>query len=196
MAEACFSAVLKECGSERGPVPFDTSVQSKNFFMARELLRSFGISDAEIEDSARTFSLPAHRFSKPIEARGVKFYNDSKATNAHAAIAALEELKGAPNLVWLGGGKNKHCGLSELVKAVKESAKGAVLIGETAEILKNELKTLPRAQNAATRGGHKTLHGGGRKDGGGNGEWRKRAFQPGFFEFRHVFRLCGQGKIF
>lgn len=186
----CFSAVLKECGSERGPVPFDTSVQSKNFFMARELLRSFGISDAEIEDSARTFSLPAHRFSRPIEARGVKFYNDSKATNAHAAIAALEELKGAPNLIWLGGGKDKHCELSELVKAVKESAKGAVLIGETAEILKNELGGLPLgaivkpSMEDAVKAAAEMANGG------------SVLFSPGFSSFGMFSGYADRGKSF
>ena len=87
--------------------------------------------------AAEGFSLPKYRFGEPCEKFGIKFYNDSKATNVHAAVAALRELAGAKNLVWIGGGKDKLCDVSELASEVMKVASGAVLIGQTAEKLAN-----------------------------------------------------------
>ena len=118
------------------PAPFNTSIQSQNYSMAIEYLRVSGFDTSILKDATENFDLPKYRFGNYTQACGVKFYNDSKATNAHAAIAALCELQGTQNLVWLGGGKDKYCDNSELVSAVKESAIAAVLIGQTAEKLK------------------------------------------------------------
>lgn len=116
----------------RAPAPFDSSIQSKNYAMAAAFLREAGLPAELPERAAKTFALPAYRFSKPLEVGSVRFFNDSKATNAHAAIAALEELGNEPDLIWLGGGKDKLCDLSELADAVAKHARAAVLIGQTA----------------------------------------------------------------
>ncbi len=118
------------------PAPFDSPVQAQNFILSREILKAFGLADETIENAAKTFKLPAFRFSKPMEINSVRYYNDSKATNAHAAIAALKSLSSEKNLIWLGGGKDKFCDLGELVDTVKKCASGAVLIGQTASKLK------------------------------------------------------------
>ena len=81
--------------------------------------------------SPKTFTLPDFRFSTPLEVNQVRFYNDSKATNAHATIGALQELKNEKHLIWIGGGKDKNCDLTELADVVCKYAKSAVLIGQT-----------------------------------------------------------------
>lgn len=133
--------VLDEDNPVDAPSPFDSKIQARNFEMAVEFGKLAGIKRELFENAAKTFSLPAHRFSKPVEINGVKFYNDSKATNAHAAIAAIEELKNENDLIWIGGGKDKYCDLESLVETVSENARCAVLIGQTAQKLKSMLES-------------------------------------------------------
>ena len=127
------------------PKPFDTKLQGRNFLAAKYFFEEAGglfegakIGLRELEKSAETFSLSEHRFGAFEEVEGVRFYDDSKATNAHAAIAALEEQEGR-NIVWLGGGKDKFCDLETLADTVAKRAKCAVLIGQTAEKMSSEL---------------------------------------------------------
>lgn len=172
------------------PKPFDTSVQSRNFEMAEEFLKSLGLPSAARE-AARGFSLPKYRFGEPVEARGVKFYNDSKATNAHAAAAALGELSGTRNLVWIGGGKDKNCDLSELAREVARSAKGSVLIGQTAE----KLAGILRAQGAEARvcGSMKEAVEAAAEMAGEGGSV---LFSPGFSSFGMFSGYADRGKSF
>ncbi len=140
-----FTEILSENGYPQAPVPFDSSMQSNNYAMAESFWKKISL-DIEIpRQAAKTFQLPSHRFSKSISINGVDFYNDSKATNAHAAIAALYELgaKGK-KLIWIGGGKDKFCELGTLADALAKNASGAVLIGESAQRLAKEIaSTLP-----------------------------------------------------
>ena len=107
--------VLDENNPVPAPTPFDNSIQSRNFNMAIEVGKEFGITKDKFEESAKTFDLPAFRFSTPIEVNQVRFYNDSKATNAHATIGALQELKDENHLIWIGGGKDKNCDLKKFL---------------------------------------------------------------------------------
>lgn len=131
-----FAKIPSQIDARECPKPFDTSVQSLNYSMAYEFLKELGIGWAAAK-AAEGFSLPKYRFGEPCEKFGIKFYNDSKATNVHAAVAALRELAGAKNLVWIGGGKDKLCDVSELASEVMKVSSGAVLIGQTAEKLAN-----------------------------------------------------------
>ena len=96
-----------------------------------------GITKENIRKALSDFKGVEHRLEKVARVRGIDFINDSKATNVHAAVAALRELAGAKNLVWIGGGKDKLCDVSELASEVMKVSSGAVLIGQTAEKLAN-----------------------------------------------------------
>ena len=137
-----FAKIFGEKNLPPCPAPFNSPVQAQNYVLSCEILKSFGLSENAVEQAAKTFNLPAYRFSTPMTVGSIKFYNDSKATNAHAAIAALESLSGVKKLIWLGGGKDKFCDLQELTCAVKKYASGAVLIGQTAAKLKTLLSDI------------------------------------------------------
>lgn len=137
-----FAKIFGEKNLPPCPAPFNSPVQAQNYVLSCEILKSFGLSENAVEQAAKTFKLPAYRFSTPMTVGSIKFYNDSKATNAHAAIAALESLSGVKKLIWLGGGKDKFCDLQELTCAVKKYASGAVLIGQTAAKLKTLLSDI------------------------------------------------------
>ena len=128
--------ILEESGIAQSPAPFDNSIQSQNFKMAMEVGKELGIPKEKFVESAKTFELPDFRFSTPIEVNQVRFYNDSKSTNAHATIGALKELKDEKHLIWIGGGKDKNCDLTELSETICKYAKSAVLIGQTSTKLK------------------------------------------------------------
>lgn len=70
----------------------------------------------------------AHRLVTVAQADGVTWVNDSKATNAHAAQAALSALP-AGTCVWIVGGDTKGASFHELVAAVRPALRGVVVIG-------------------------------------------------------------------
>ena len=134
-----FAKIFDETICYTAPEPFSSSIQALNFTAAKIFWQCFGLKAETLENACKNFQLPQYRFSAPYIVGNVKFYNDSKATNTHAAIAAIKELVDCPNLIWLGGGKNKNCDLSNLADIIKKYCKGAVLIGQTADILADEL---------------------------------------------------------
>jgi UDP-N-acetylmuramoylalanine--D-glutamate ligase len=74
------------------------------------------------------FSGLPHRMTLVGEAGGVRWYDDSKATNPHATLAALG---GLPSAVLVAGGRNKGLDLSVLAQA-EPRVRGVVAIGEAA----------------------------------------------------------------
>ncbi len=131
--------IFDEKNPPTAPEPFSSKIQSKNYLAAKLLWNELGLDASILEKACANFQLPKFRFSTPEKIGEVNFFNDSKATNAHAAIAAIEELSKSDNLIWLGGGKDKQCDLSELVECIAKHCKSAVLIGQTAEKLQNLL---------------------------------------------------------
>jgi UDP-N-acetylmuramoylalanine--D-glutamate ligase len=69
-----------------------------------------------------------HRVALVGEAGGVRWYDDSKATNPHAAIAAIG---GFPSVVLIAGGRNKGLDLAPLARETT-SVRAVVAIGEAA----------------------------------------------------------------
>jgi UDP-N-acetylmuramoylalanine--D-glutamate ligase len=69
-----------------------------------------------------------HRVTLVGDAGGVQWYDDSKATNPHAALAAL---RGFDSVVLVAGGRNKGLDLSVLAQAA-DRVRAVVAIGEAA----------------------------------------------------------------
>lgn len=72
-------------------------------------------------------SLP-HRVALVVDAGGVQWYDDSKATNPHAALAAI---RGFESVVLIAGGRNKGLDLSMLAEA-RDRIRAVVAIGDAA----------------------------------------------------------------
>jgi UDP-N-acetylmuramoylalanine--D-glutamate ligase len=75
-----------------------------------------------------------HRLEYVAERGGVRYYNNSKATNASAAIKALEAIDA--RIVLIAGGLDRGATYEELVPVLRERVKALVLLGETREKLK------------------------------------------------------------
>lgn len=85
----------------------------------------------------RVFPGLPHRTQWVAEKDGVRWYNDSKATNVGAAIAALQGMDG--KVVLIAGGDSKGADFSPMVEAVKANARAVVLIGQGALGLRSAL---------------------------------------------------------
>jgi UDP-N-acetylmuramoylalanine--D-glutamate ligase len=95
-----------------------------------------GIEQPVIEEAIRSFKGLPHRVEFVREIGGVRFYNDSKATNVDAAKRALESIDG--QVILIAGGKDKG-GSYASICGVKERIKGLVLIGEARGRIEAEL---------------------------------------------------------
>jgi UDP-N-acetylmuramoylalanine--D-glutamate ligase len=87
---------------------------------------SFGLSPAVVRDGIASVQPLPHRGQVVADAGGVRFVDDSKATNPHAALAALE---GRSDAVLVAGGLSKGVDLSPLAGATRSLA-GVVVLGE------------------------------------------------------------------
>ena len=81
-----------------------------------------------------------HRCELVAEINGVKFINDSKATNLDAVAKALQTMPaaqpGEPNVLLIAGGRDKGLDYHDLGPLLAQRAKHAILLGETREKLR------------------------------------------------------------
>src|SRR5699024_12278873 len=72
-----------------------------NTVAAAALARAVDVPPAAIQQAIRGYALTAHRIQPVAKADDVLWVNDTKATNPHAAAAALESFT---DVVWIAGG--------------------------------------------------------------------------------------------
>ncbi len=108
---------------------FENYPQRENFLLAVAWWRAAGLDEAALYAAARTFRLGAHRLAPVATHAGVIWWNDSKATNFHAAEAALAGF--AAPVVAIFGGKSKGGDVAAFVRRVAPRVQHACLIGET-----------------------------------------------------------------
>ncbi|MFM2043342.1 MAG: UDP-N-acetylmuramoylalanine--D-glutamate ligase [Pseudomonadota bacterium] len=101
----------------------------QNACAAYALARSVGIAAETIAAAMRSFPGLAHRQQFVAEAAGIRFVNDSKATNADATDKALGCYR---HIYWILGGKPKEGGLDGLEQHMPR-IRHAFLIGEATE---------------------------------------------------------------
>ncbi len=125
---------VSELGAD-GRFPITGLHNVENALAASSLALAFGVPLAELRAGLRSFGLPSHRIEPVGHIGQVRFFDDSKATNPHAAIAGLRAMTKAPGerVVWIAGGSEKDSDFAELGTVVAELADAAVLIGQTAE---------------------------------------------------------------
>jgi UDP-N-acetylmuramoylalanine--D-glutamate ligase len=92
-----------------------------------------GVSLEDIQEVIATFKGVEHRLEYLGEKDGVRFYNDSKATNTHAAAAALSSFD--KGIVLLAGGYDKGISFDDL-KQYQSNVKKCIAFGQTKEMFK------------------------------------------------------------
>lgn len=107
----------------------------QNACAAYAACRSLGIAPRMIEDALASFTGLPHRSQLVAERGGVRFVNDSKATNVDAAAKALAAFD---KVRWICGGLEKEGGLDGLLDQAVHVAK-AYVIGREAEAFARQL---------------------------------------------------------
>ena len=88
--------------------------------------------------AVKSFKGLPHRMETVASSAGVRWVNDSKATNIGAAATALNSLDA--DLVWIAGGQGKGADFTELRKVVSDRIKLVVLLGEDADQIEHALQ--------------------------------------------------------
>ena len=127
----------------------------QNACAAYAVARSLGLAPRLIEDALASFTGLPHRSQLVAEVGGVRYVNDSKATNTESAAQALQAFE---RIRWIAGGLGKEGGIASLAPHLAHVAK-AYLIGHSARDFALQLgetpheicETMERAVAAAMR---------------------------------------------
>jgi UDP-N-acetylmuramoylalanine--D-glutamate ligase len=101
-----------------------------NLAAAISIAKYFGVDNDQIKKALLSFKALPHRLEFVAEKRGVRWFNDSKATTPLSAITALEAFD--QPIILIAGGYDKHLPFDEFGQKIAEKAKAAILIGQTA----------------------------------------------------------------
>ncbi len=135
IAERKDSAAELAAMSDLGPVAPRHMVA--NALAAAALVRAYGIEPAAVKQGLVNYLPGAHRIQVVAKQNEVLWINDSKATNPHAASAALSSFQ---QVVWIAGGLSKGVNYDDLVKEHAPRLKAVVLIGTDTEALEGSLQ--------------------------------------------------------
>ena len=101
-----------------------------NVAAAAALARSAGVTPENIRTAIREFRLDGHRIELVADSNGIAWFDDSKATNPHAAAASLASFN---SVVWIVGGLLKGVDLTDLVAKYAGKLRAAIVIGQERE---------------------------------------------------------------
>jgi UDP-N-acetylmuramoylalanine--D-glutamate ligase len=109
-----------------------------NALAAAGLARAVGVDHEVIRGAIKKYRPGRHRIELVLAQNGIRWIDDSKATNPHAAQASLmSEL----SVVWIAGGLAKGAEMSDLITQVGSRLRGVVLIGTDRELIAQELQS-------------------------------------------------------
>lgn len=128
VADVQEAALIAELTEIVPTVPHNVS----NSLAAAGLASTVGISREIIREALKSFRPGRHRIEEVAELNGVKWINDSKATNPHAAAASILSNF---SVIWIAGGLAKGAEMQPLVDRIWSRLKAAILIGEDRELI-------------------------------------------------------------
>jgi UDP-N-acetylmuramoylalanine--D-glutamate ligase len=120
------AAELATLADMQGESPSVAPHNVANALAAAALARAYGVGPLSVRDGLRAFVPDPHRIADVATVGGVRFIDDSKATNPHAAGASLVAFE---HVVWIAGGLLKGADVDALVESVAARLRGVVLIG-------------------------------------------------------------------
>jgi UDP-N-acetylmuramoylalanine--D-glutamate ligase len=124
------------------PMPIPGEHNQLNALAAAAVGRIAGLSDQAIAEGVGSFRGVEHRLELVGEWDGVRWYNDSKATNPEAGLVALRSFRDLP-LVLIAGGQSAGFDLDEWAEAIRVSTRAVVLLGSSAGVLAERLEGHP-----------------------------------------------------
>jgi len=118
---------------ELSAMPLTGLHNAANAMAAHALMCAIEAPPEALAQTLRTFKGLEHRVEFVTEAKGVRFYDDSKGTNVGATVAALDGFRDP--VVLIAGGDGKGQDFAPLAPAVKSRARAVVLIGRDAPLI-------------------------------------------------------------
>jgi len=109
----------------------------ENIMAALLLAREYGATRDAIQKTIDNFGSIKHRLEYVRKVGGVLFYNDSKATNVHAVLRALDCFD--ENIILIAGGKDTNLNYEPLRNMIKRKVKSLILVGEAKERINRDL---------------------------------------------------------
>jgi len=109
-----------------------------NALAAAALARAFGVKPAAVKQGLIDFKPAPHRVSLVATINNVRYIDDSKATNCHAAETAIKSYE---RVVWIAGGDAKGQSFDALVRNSVDRLAGVVLLGRDRAGISSALKT-------------------------------------------------------
>jgi UDP-N-acetylmuramoylalanine--D-glutamate ligase len=145
--------VFRRDGNEEGildakEIPLPGAHNLENALAAVVATRLAGAQPPQIAAGIRSFAGVEHRIEFVAEVRGVRYYNDSKATNVDATLKALESFAG--RILVILGGKDKDSDYSQLRNALRKKAILALLIGAAADKIEKQIEGSVAIERAGT----------------------------------------------
>ena len=129
------------------PMPLPGRHNMENALAAAAIGRIAGLSDHVINEAIRAFRGVEHRLELVGEWAGVRWYNDSKATNPDAGRVALTAFPGAP-VILIAGGYGGGFELGAWVADVLAHTEAVILIGASSGELADALRGHPKVLRA------------------------------------------------
>jgi UDP-N-acetylmuramoylalanine--D-glutamate ligase len=99
-----------------------------------------GVSPVSMRETLKNFKGVEHRLEEVATLSGVKFVNDSKATNVESVWYALQSVE--KPIILIAGGKDKGGDFTRLRELVQNRVKALILIGEAKEKISGALSDL------------------------------------------------------
>lgn len=119
-----------------------------NSMAAALAARALEVRNEDIRDSLQSFNGVEHRLENVRTLNGVRYVNDSKATNINAAWYALSSYDRP--IVWIAGGRGDNNDYTQLDDLVLTNVKAIICIGEEADPIFNHWCTEKRCIKALT----------------------------------------------
>ncbi|RME15399.1 MAG: UDP-N-acetylmuramoyl-L-alanine--D-glutamate ligase, partial [Bdellovibrio sp.] len=109
----------------------------ENMMAAILAAREHGATHTAIQKVIDEFRGLPHRLEYVRKVGGVRFYNDSKATNVHAVLRALDAFD--ENVILIMGGKDTNLNFTPLAEAIRQKVKNLILVGEAKERINRDI---------------------------------------------------------
>jgi UDP-N-acetylmuramoylalanine--D-glutamate ligase len=139
---------VEEVVLKRGDIPLAGAHNLENVLAAVAAARIAGAEKGAIAEGVRSFAGVEHRLEFVAEIAGVRYYNDSKATNVDATLKALDAFPG--RVLVILGGKDKGSDYTVLQKPLREKAILALLVGAAAEKIEKQIAGSVAIEHAGT----------------------------------------------
>ncbi len=109
----------------------------ENVMAAILAAREHGATHEAIQKAIEDFKGLPHRLEYVRRVGGVEFFNDSKATNVHAVLRALDAFD--ENVILIMGGKDTNLSYEPLRDQIRRKVKSLILVGEAKERINRDI---------------------------------------------------------